>query len=360
MVFNTALNYLLKDPYFLVQEVTYAIKTIYVIEMLLVYTAVFLSIKKRQDWEKTIQRAIFFNISVIGIVMLLATITSTGNRSYETAVKQGHSGWFYSANDLSAILAISFGVMLLYSIQAKSKKWLYVPFLLLTAWAMMTVGTKVGLGALIIGLVAALFLTIIRLFLKKGSWLNLAILAGTLLLSLAYIPYSAIGNNIGITFFQQTEGDQSNSEEQKSTIAQQDMTYKVMSGRELFLKNVVSYYNEAPLLQKFIGMGPGGNYKEKLKLIEMDFLDWFYGYGVVGFLLLMLPLLFFIVMILKGMFRRLQLVFTPSFFMVGLSVVLALGIAAVAGHILLNPASGIYFAIFLSYLYTLSFAPSEV
>jgi len=359
MVLNTALNYFLKDPYFLVQEVTYAIKIIYVIEMLLVYTAVFLSIKKRMDWEKTIQRAIFFNLSVIGVVMLLATITDTGNRSYGTAVKQGHSGWFYSANDLSAILAISFGVMLLYLLQAKSKKWLYVPFLLLAAWAMMTVGTKVGLGALIIGLVAALFLTIIRLFLKKGNWHNPALIVLTLILSLAYIPYSAIGNNIGITFFQQTESHSTDSKEKTSTIAQQDMTYKVMSGRELFLKNVVSYYNEAPLLQKIFGMGPGGNYKEKLKLIEMDFLDWFYGYGPVGFLLLMLPLLFFFVMILKKMFQNVRLVFTPSFFMVALSLVLALGIASVAGHILLNPASGIYFAILVGYLYTISVAPSE-
>ena len=51
--------------------------------------------------------------------------------------------------------------------------------------------------------------------------------------------------------------------------------------------------------QKLLGMGYAGNFKYNEqkqpdpKLIEMDFHDWFYDFGIIGFVLLMIPFIYY-------------------------------------------------------------------
>jgi hypothetical protein len=363
MLINLLNNYMLKDPYYLVKEFTYSVKTVYVIEMLLVYTALFLSIRNRLDWEKNIQRNIFINMVLIGIVMFLSDITDTGKRSYDTLVKEGHSGWFYSANDLSAIFALGFTVAILYLLLAKPSavKLLLLPFIWLVGWGMLTVGTKVGLGALLIILSMAISFSLFLAIVKKGPWLNVILIGITLIIAIFYIPSSPIGNNMSLTFFYQSDDSpDEGKEEKKYQLNTENLKYKMLSGRELFLANTKEDYQNAPLSQKLLGMGLGGNYEDNLKIIEMDFLDWWYGYGMIGFLILILPLLYFTLIILKSIFVTRFRNVNINFFMLGVGVTLGFGISFFAGHILLNPASGIYFSILLAYLYTLSIKEAVV
>lgn len=113
-------------------------------------------------------------------------------------------------------------------------------------------------------------------------------------------------------------------------------------------------YKVAPVSQKLLGMGPGGNYEENLKIVEMDFFDWFFGYGIIGFCLFILPIIYFGIMVIKNMFQFKFKQVDRTFLVLGTAIGLGLGIAAVAGHILMNPASGIYFSILLAYFYVLS------
>ena len=57
----------------------------------------------------------------------------------------------------------------------------------------------------------------------------------------------------------------------------------LLSGRNDFLKNVEGQYERANVSQKVLGMGRGGNYEETPKLIEMDFIDWFFNFGLLQF-----------------------------------------------------------------------------
>lgn len=376
VLLNTVNNYFVKSPFFLAQELTYGIKSIYVIEMVLVYIAVFSSLKRRINWEYIVQRNIYINLTVIAVVMFLAEITNSYKMSYGTPGKLGHSGWFYSANDLSAILALGFGVMIIFIINKRNNKFTLVsfPLVLMVVWSMFTVGTKVGLGAVLAVLCAGVVLTIYNLIRKKGSLLNFIMVTVVLILSVIYIPHSAVGNNMGIqySFFDSGEVDDENKTEQEREEEREEreeernpvidsntdlLSKQTLNGRDRFLANTREDYNEAPFSQKLLGMGPGGNYEENLKLIEMDFLDWIFSYGIIGSILLFLPFVYISFIIIKRIIQYRFKQINPTFLMIGLEILLGIGIASLAGHIFLNPASGIYMAILFSYLYILSEKP---
>lgn len=367
LLLNFANNFLIKSPFFMMEELTYGIKTGFVIEMILVYTFVFLSLSKKIDWQQLVQRNIFINMTVIGIVMVLATLTDTAKRSYGMLVKMGHSGWFFSANELGAILTFGFGIMILYFMKKqtlKQKLWL-VPSILLVIWSMFMLGTKVGLGGVLLVLGIGTIFALAWLFIKKRHMLNFGLLTAIFLVSFFYIPYSAVGNNLSFTLFtpDQTPGavgpdgevePELNEDGEVIEEVQDDTVGRVLSSRNEYLADTIAQFKEAPLSQKLIGMGPGGNYEEEPKLIEMDYLDWFFGYGIIGFILLVGLLVYYIYAIFKQIIiQRFKPLLDVNVLIVGSTVALGFGIALFAGHIFLNPASGVYFAIMLSYLYVL-------
>lgn len=92
MLLNLVNNYIIKENFVLFDEVNYIIRTVYFIELLIVYFFVFQSVKKTLNWEMKIIRYVFYGMTIIGIVMLIATITETGKRSYGALDKLGHSG----------------------------------------------------------------------------------------------------------------------------------------------------------------------------------------------------------------------------------------------------------------------------
>ncbi|MGP4106090.1 O-antigen ligase family protein [Virgibacillus sp. L01] len=362
MISNIANNYFVKSPFFLTEELTFNIKSAYVVEMIIVFAFVFLSLSKRISWEKIVQRTVFISMSIVGIVMVLATIFDSGKRSYGALAKEGHSGWFFSANELSAILSLGFGLMILYMLNKESIriKLMLLPGILVVAWSMLMVGTKVGLGAALLLLGTGIIMTLIGSFLNKNQLPNLIILASILILSVIYIPYSPVGNNINFTLLTQNgengimNDNKNPSEDEESKRAKDDELAKMaLSGRGDFLKRTFEQYKDAPVSQKLLGMGPGGNYKQEPKLVEMDFFDWFFGYGIIGSILLFAPFVYFGSLILKRLFKYKFKHLNFTFLIVGIEVIIGLGIAFLAGHVLLAPASGIYLSILLGYSYVL-------
>lgn len=75
--------------------------------------------------------------------------------------------------------------------------------------------------------------------------------------------------------------------------------------RQIF-KTYKQYYKDAPLSQKLFGMGYAGNYTDKIKLIEMDFHDLFFAFGIVGFLIYLIPLLYFGIKLFIRMMQTLR------------------------------------------------------
>ncbi|HEX7065265.1 MAG TPA: O-antigen ligase family protein [Bacillales bacterium] len=361
---NLINSYILKNPFFLSIEVIYVIKTAYFAEMLVVYAFVFRSISEYPDWQKWIQRNAYIAMSIIGIVMLIATITGTGRRSYGSLAKEGHSGWFFSANELGAILAMGIGLMLLYLLNRNKGtiKLMLTPLIMLVIWSMLMIGTKVGLGAALIILGIALVIALVETLLDRRNWLNLAIVTPLLILTVFIVPYMPVGNNVDFDVFSKWIGkidlplEQSTQLEEENLDEKQNLEVKkeLLSGRGDFLRKTWEEYQKAPLSQKLLGMGRGGNYEEVPKLIEMNFFDWFFNFGILGFALLITPMVYLGFLIIKQLCQARFKQLNRTTLLVGAEVVLGLGSAFMAGHILSSPASGIYLAILIGYLYTLT------
>ena len=353
-------NVIFKDPFSLSIELVYIFKTVYFIMMLITYYFVFRSLSRQTNWQYAVQKYVFVSMSIIGVVMVLASLTDTGKSSYEALAKEGNSGWFFSANELSAILGMGFAIMILYFMQKSyiKKKLLFIPLILSAIWGILTVGTKVGLGSLLLSLGVASLIAFFDAW-KKKQWLNAILLPLLLIVTIVAVPSTAIGNNLGFAISQVQkigQNDDVPSEEGgiETSPNRADQGKVLLSGRNDFLKNVEGQYERANVSQKVLGMGRGGNYEETPKLIEMDFIDWFFNFGLLGFLILIIPILYFSVSILKHLIVSRFKTFNSETILVGLSVGLGLGTAFMAGHVLSSPASGIYLAILLAYLYRLT------
>ena len=137
--------------------------------------------------------------------MIIAMQTGTDFPSYPHS-KIGSRGWFFAGNDLSALFAIMFPIVVLYSIYKTtsfSKIYYWIPTIL-AMYASIMVGTKVGYGAIVLTLGVALFFSFIEYIInrkkKKGfTYLVNTIVAAVVLGGLIVLtPHTPIAKNMGI------------------------------------------------------------------------------------------------------------------------------------------------------------------
>lgn len=356
-------NLLVKNPIMIGEEIRFIAKATYFLIMLLTFVYVFAALKRNvSDWREQILSFIVFSMTIVSGIMVISGLTGTAFESYEFN-KVGHKGWFFAANEIGAILSIGFPVVVLFGIKratswAKAYNW--IPTLLMV-YSLFALGTKVGYGAIIITILISLTITIIEYLKRKKIVVtrNLGavtfqglLLAGILL----YTPYSAVAHNMNIHFDMLGLNPPTNQakieNEDKATIKQskEQVQNIVLSSRDEYLKLHQGFYNEAPFSQKLLGMGYAGNFEKYPKLIEMDFYDLFFSFGILGFVLYIIPLLF---VLLRGLFQigtdlRNQLNLENT--LIGTGILLGLGIAATAGHVIAAPAVSIYLAILLAYM----------
>ncbi|MBC6971708.1 O-antigen ligase family protein [Bacillus sp. Xin] len=374
-------NKLVKSPIMLAEEVKFIAKSLYPLIMLTCYIFVFKSLREKTNTYSKMRNYIVYATLIINSIMVISIATGTDYNSYEW-VKLGSRGWFYAGNELGAILAVICPIVVLYSIEKTTsiaKSYFWIPSILII-FSLFAVGTKVGFGAIFGTMVVAVFMCYVQAFLqrkdrKKKPYLLNGILATVVFAGvLAYTPFSPFLKNIGLHFqiFEQKQEVKKaeekkeekkqhkppvTKEEQEKEIAKEKEVEKkeetqaiIFSGRELFQQMYKDYYAKAPTSQKLLGMGYAGNFKEYPKLIERDFHDWFYSFGIVGFALLLIPFLYFGVKILLVLVTRFKDVFTVKYGLLATALALALGIAFIAGHVLTAPGVSIYFAVIFAYL----------
>ena len=105
-------------------------------------------------------------------------------------------------------------------------------------------------------------------------------------------------------------------------------------------------YNNSNTLQKIFGIGYIENYGTdnlNLKTIEMDYYDILFRNGIIGFILILLPLILIIIKIVKN------LKYNELTFNLTISTILILILSLFSGHILIAPSVSIYVIIILLY-----------
>ncbi|AIW86954.1 MULTISPECIES: O-antigen ligase family protein [Bacillus] len=390
-------NKLVKNPIVLGEEVKFVAKALYIYIMLGSYILALKSLKKKVNISDKVRNSIVYSTLIINAIMVISISTSTDFGSYQW-MKVGSRGWFYAGNELGSILAIIFPIVVLYSIQkTKSVKHVlyWIPSLLMI-YSLIQVGTKVGMGSIGATLAAAIGIIVLQLLFdrrnpnKRSLVLNGLIAIFLLAGVVGTFKMTPLAQNMGIHnnyLSEQNVAQQGQKEKEiKEKIKKEEKQHKVekpeekakveaevkkelekeqkkenqenliFSGRQVYEERHKQFFKEAPMSQKLFGMGYAGNFKYNEqkepdpKLIEMDFHDWFYDFGIIGFALMMIPFIYYGVRILLAFVTRFKEIFNVKYGMITASLVLALGIAYIAGHILTAPGVGIYFVVVLACL----------
>ncbi|MED1058816.1 O-antigen ligase family protein [Bacillus mycoides] len=390
-------NKLVKNPIVLGEEVKFVAKALYIYIMLGSYILALKSLKKKVNISDKVRNSIVYSTLIINAIMVISISTSTDFGSYQW-MKVGSRGWFYAGNELGSILAIIFPIVVLYSIQkTKSVKHVlyWIPSLLMI-YSLIQVGTKVGMGSIGATLAAAIGIIVLQLLFDRrnpnkmslvlNGLIAIVLLAGVV----GTFKMTPLAKNMGIHnnyLSEQNVAQQGQKEKEiKEKIKKEEKQHKVekpeekakveaevkkelekeqkkenqenliFSGRQVYEERHKQFFKEAPMSQKLFGMGYAGNFKYNEqkepdpKLIEMDFHDWFYDFGIIGFALMMIPFIYYGVRILLAFVTRFKEIFNVKYGMITASLVLALGIAYIAGHILTAPGVGIYFVVVLACL----------
>lgn len=364
-------NKMIKHPMLQMEDLKFIAKALYPFVMISCYILVFKSLKTKEKMHTKMRNYIAYAALIINVTMVAAIATGTDYNSYEY-FKEGSRGWFFAGNELGSILAIICPVVVLYSIEkttSLAKSYFWIPSLLII-FSLFAIGTKVGAGAIVCTVVIAVFMCFIQAFLQrkefnKKPYLLNGLIATVILAGVAgYFPFSPIYKNTGIHHqvfkVQEEERQQNNHVKQEETVKEKEKAKEeekkaetqslIFSGRELFMNTYKDFYKQAPMSQKLLGMGYGGNFKDAPKLIERDFHDWFYTFGIIGFIFLMIPFLYYGLRILIVLITRFREIFTVKYALLAAGLGLALGIAFTAGHVLTAPGVSIYFVVLLAYL----------
>lgn len=361
-------NLMVKSPISFGEEVKFIFKSVYPFVLLFGYIIAFKELKNKEYTFHKIITYFLYATLILSISMIVAMLTSTDFPSYPNA-KIGSRGWFFAGNDLSSIFAIMFPIVVLYSIHKTtsfSKIYYWIPTIL-AMYASIMIGTKVGYGAIVLTLgIALLFLFIEYLIHRKKEGKGFTYLVNTVIAAiilgglLVLTPHTPIAKNMTIhlqiyeykkSLQEEKEGKVITEEEHKQgKLTDSEMKSLIYSDRDKLLKVYKQYYKDAPLSQKLFGMGYAGNYTVKVKLVEMDFHDLFFAFGIVGFLMYLLPILYFGIKIFIRIITNFKKLLSTKHMLLASTLVLSLGIGFMSGHVLTAPAVSIFFAVILAYM----------
>lgn len=364
-------NLMIKSPVSFGEEVKFIMKIVYPIVLLFGYIIALKELKNNEFAFHKIITYFLYATLILSISIITAMATGTDFPSYPNS-KIGSRGWFFAGNDLSSIFAIMFPIVVLYSVHKTtsfSKVYYWIPTVL-AMYASIMIGTKVGYGAIVITLGIALFFLFIEYMMhrkKEGkgfTYLVNTIVAAVVLGGLLVLtPQTPIAKNMSIHLqiyeYKKSVQDEKDRKEGKvvkeeehkqGELTDSEMKSLIYSDRDKFLKVYKQYYKEAPLSQKLFGMGYAGNYTTKMKLVEMDFHDLFFAFGIVGFLMYLLPLLYFGIKIFIRLITNFKKLFSVKHMLLASTLVLSLGIGFMSGHVLTAPAVSIFFVVILAYL----------
>lgn len=313
-------------------------------------------VSKKIDTAK-IMKSLDINLLIYSLGIIIPKLTNTAFSSYQNG-KAGVIGWFYAANEIGAIISILFGIQFL-DIRKEEN---YLKKYILTILAIISlslIGTKVVTFSLIIIVAIALIISLLKNKFNIKSK-NLIFTIIVFIISLLVVFNSSTINNvfnrIPINISQNNNsnnkphtnitGSSSKPKEKKTFIS------TVLSGRDKFLKNTYEEYKKAPLTNKLIGLGFVNKNNETNKLIEMDIFDIIFCYGIIGLLILIVPIIVIIFIIMKNMIKN--KIISHDIIMCILLIGLTIGVSTLAGHVLGAPAASLYLAILIAILYLLS------
>jgi len=288
-------------------------------------------IKNRKEYAYSkLMQLVRFSYRVL-VINIFIKYLGLGYPAYEHG-NIGSKGFFYAGNELSALLIV-LSAILGFKMWTLEKKKKYYLFLVLNLLAGLTISSKTAILGIILVFFTIPFLD--KSFnIKKFAALTVSILLFLPLVFFAswkFIENSAL--ILRIRFFYD----------------KLDFWTFVLSGRNTFFENSYKTYSENySLLEKIIGVGRA---KYELlnnnKIVEMDIIDIFFSYGVLGILIFVAM---FVFLILQSK-RFINTSNYPYSRLVLLMIIILMIISTIAGHVFGAGMSAIFIGLLFSLMY---------
>ncbi len=286
--------------------------------------------------KRKLTNVLTINGVVFIILLLIPLITNTAYNTYpEKYNLLGKMGYFYAANEISAILVILFP----YIYKTINNSRFMAILIIISAFVILSVGTKVVLVGVGIVTIYNMVLSLIR---RKNRIINVIILffvGGLMYFSPAYqnivTRKERIDDNIAYADKNQLIAYNTTTDD----TSYQDI---IASGRNEYIVSNQSVFSKDNTFF-FFGMGLTNRLRltNNPVMVEIDLIDIFYRLGVVGLLVYLIPFIFLVYIISINIWKRLN----RAVFRALLSLLLAIGISLIAGHVLIAPAVNIYIVI---------------
>lgn len=277
------------------------------------------------------------------LAIFIPNLLGIGFDSY-AVTKTGSVGFFYSANEMSAILSILMPFFLIYIYKKENMLLTAVSFFLLI-YVLLSIGTKGPILSL--GILIFLFgFALAKKWIRDKKWKILSIsLSGIVIfatLLFFLFPKTSFYKNIEVHLdFLEVDSVVDVFKEPRL------IDHFIFSSRLSFWEESSKLYQKASLSEKLIGLGYTKD-NEEVKMIEMDPLDIFYRHGIIGFLLYFSIVVYVLYNIFRKYAKKKK---TESTMVYGSSLFLIILLTFFTGHILLAPAVSIYVCYLLIHLY---------
>ena len=311
-----------KDGNHLFQEIQSLIKVFY-------FPIVFLSLYAIKEEIRT-SKLTFFTVLFLYLIFLFVPISlGIGYKTYEIT-KVGTLGFFNSANEIGGIISILTPILFL--VLATSKNIIpKVLFAIMYLVVILMVGTKTPLLALGVTVVFSLiYFWVFSIMKKKYKNIIISILVVIVGVTgmILVLPKTNFYKNI------QTHLEFLEVDSIMDIFKEEELIdHFFFSQRLTFLHDKALEYKTSNSYLKMFGIGYFTNNGEKVKMIEMDYFDIYYSHGLIGFLILILPVLYMVYKILeegkKMTFER---------YMQDISLALIAFLSFMTGHIITSPA----------------------
>ncbi len=324
-------------------DVQYIARFCYNLAVILVYMAVFrrMGISKQELCRKLCD-VLCFSLLLLSSTIVISYIFGMGYTTYADRYGyRGTRGFFYSGNDITAILMAGLPVIMCAFMQLSSpSRKRYASYALsgsLTAICLMLIGTKTAFIA-VIGASAVMICCALWRF-SKGDRAPFRRLLVLLAVSLFIFALMALFSSESVfaeirTSFMSTG----------NTMEKEGAATALLSGRQTKLKDALKSFLEGGVYTYLFGVGRG----TRSAIIEMDLFEVVIYYGAFGALCML------------WLYLKLGLGYVINFFknlgqlqndLMPIACLLSLGLCAgyliIAGHILFSVTSGFYFSYML-------------
>lgn len=274
-------------------------------------------IKEKDKAINNITKILFINATIV-IINIILGIFGIGYSSYgmeDNGSNVGYQGFFYAGNELSGVILILFSFILYYlakQYSSHSKKYV------LSATILMIVATLTATKAPIIAMILSLFFIprIINIKSPK-TWNYILKNIFKLLIILIFfigIAYFIIDSSIGSRW------------EYAWNVVDGNVLAFLLSGRDSYLQEIIKNIHTLHFSEFVLGI------VTKNLTVEMDPIDAFLNYGIIGF---MGFYAFYLYLLLKNIWINKKCNNSDAKYAIYLNSLLLL-ISSVAGHILFS------------------------